>query len=70
MTDFTTILNRGIRRHIDKNMKTRKFGKCDGCDKPALLIAYQESKTLLTDKDGNLYLCEFCYTEILNSEID
>jgi len=37
---------------------------------PALLIAYQESKTLLTDKDGNLYLCEFCYTEILNSEID
>jgi len=68
MTDFTTILNRGIRRHIDKNVKNRRFGKCEGCEKPTLLIGYQ-------DPDGNgetekLYLCEFCYTEILNSETD
>ena len=64
MTDFTTILNRGIRRHIDKNLKKRKFGKCDGCGNYALLIKFLEDE----DEEDCLELCEFCYTDILNDE--
>lgn len=64
MVDFTTILNKGIRRHIDKNMKRRKFGKCEVCEKPTLLISYYEAN----DKNDVIYLCEFCYTEALNTE--
>lgn len=67
MTDFTTILNRGIRRHIDKNIKSRKFGKCEGCERFALLIGYQDAEY---EDEGELQLCEFCYTDILNGETD
>lgn len=62
--DFTTILNRGIRRHIDKNIKRRDFGKCEGCKKPAMLIVYVDP----TDEDTSWKLCEFCYTDLLDSE--
>jgi hypothetical protein len=66
MLDFTTILNRGIRRYIDKNIKKRAFGRCEGCKKPTMLIVYVDP----TDKDMSWELCEFCYTELLNSEDD
>jgi len=64
MVDFTTIISRGIRRHIDKNIKNRRFGKCELCERPALLIEYENPKSSVE----KARLCEFCYTEVLNSE--
>jgi len=65
MSDFTTILKRGQRRYIDKYMKKRKFGKCDGCQTPALLIHYEEGAS---DPEAAWNVCEFCYTELINNE--
>ena len=65
MSDFTTILKRGQRRYVDKYMKKRKFGKCDGCQTPALLIKYEEGSS---DPEATWNVCEFCYTELLNNE--
>lgn len=59
MVDFTKLLNRGHRQYIDKHMKKRKFGKCEGCDAHALLIS-------LVDRDDAEYewkLCNSCYNE-------
>ena len=63
MADFTILLNRGHRRFIDKYVRKRRFGKCEACDKPALLIKYH-------DVSGNAlwHVCEFCYTELQTSE--
>jgi hypothetical protein len=62
--DFTSILNRGIRRFIDKNLKKRKFGKCEACKIPTLLIEYVEPD----DSTSVWILCERCYTAILDTE--
>jgi hypothetical protein len=62
--DFTDILNKGIRRHIDRNMKKRKFGKCDDCEIPALLITYEDE-----DEGGMVWhVCETCYTRMLDNK--
>lgn len=61
LPDFTTILNKGIRRYIDKNIKRRVFGKCEACGKPAMLINFNP-----TGEDISWKLCEFCYTDFLN----
>ena len=66
MSDFTTILKRGQRRYVDKYLKKRKFGRCDGCQTPALLIEYDD--ILSSDPDAVWKVCEFCYTELLNNE--
>lgn len=62
MSDFTNILNKGIRRHIDKNMKKRKFGKCDNCDRHTLLIDFTDEK----EQDVIWHICEFCYANFLD----
>ena len=59
MVDFITLLNRGKRKYIDKYMKKRKFGKCEGCDTPALLL------TLSQSDDSGWRLCESCYGEAI-----
>jgi hypothetical protein len=64
MPDFTSILNKGKRRFIDKYLKQRKFGKCEGCSKPSLLIEYKDEQ----DSKSSLMLCEYCYTAILDDE--
>lgn len=63
MSSFTSLLNKGKKRYIDKYLKPRKFGKCEGCSKPALLIEYKDEK----DSKSSLSLCERCYTLILNN---
>ena len=65
MSNFTTILNRGIRRYIDKYMKKRNFGHCEGCKEFDLLIEYEE----IVDRSV-WAICEKCYTELLNTEKD
>lgn len=64
MTDFTTLLNRGHKRYVDKYLKRRKFGKCEGCDKPALLLEYCDP----FDPDIKTHLCERCYVDLLDQE--
>jgi hypothetical protein len=67
MSDFTTILKRGQRRFRDKYLKRRKFGKCDGCQSPALLIEYEDVNA--PDRTEAVWkVCEFCYTELINNE--
>jgi hypothetical protein len=64
MTNFTTLSNRGHRRYIDTYMKKRKFGRCDGCEKPVLLLEYCDPD----NRDAKMLLCEHCYTELLDHE--
>lgn len=64
MANFTSLLNKGKRRFLDKYLKIRKFGKCEGCSRPSLLIEYVDVKS----PQDSLKLCEFCYTIIINSE--
>lgn len=62
MSSFTTLLNKGKKRFIDKYLRPRKFGKCEGCKKSALLIEYKDDQDLKT----SMLLCERCYTIMLN----
>ena len=64
MTDFTTLLNRGHRRYIDTYQKRRKFGRCEGCEKPVLLLEYCDP----FDRNVKMLLCECCYAELLDHE--
>jgi hypothetical protein len=64
MTDFTTILKRGQRRYIDKYLKKRKFGRCEGCEQHALLIEYSD----VEQSNAALLLCEYCYTAVINDD--
>jgi hypothetical protein len=60
MTNFTTLLNRGKRKYIDKYLKKRIFGKCDNCGDPLLLIQY------ISKTDITVYLCDHCYNKAIN----
>ena len=64
MTKFTTLINRGHRRFIDKYVRKRNFGKCEQCGDFALLISYVDP----ADQEARWDLCEFCYTEVQNEE--
>ncbi len=64
MTNFTTILNRGKRQYIDKYLKKRIFGKCEGCGKPNLLIQYAAPE----EPDTTFKLCEYCYSKMIKEE--
>ena len=64
MTDFTTLLNRGHKRYVDTYGKRRKFGRCEGCEKPVLLLEYCDPD----DHNVKMLLCERCYTELLDHE--
>lgn len=61
MTDFTTILNRGHRMYIDKNCRSRKLGRCDGCNEYHLLIRYKDE----TADDFYWNLCNSCYEKLI-----
>lgn len=61
MVDFTTLLNRGHKRYIEKHVRRRKFGKCEGCQSPALLIEYIDTE----DSDFKWSLCNQCYDKML-----
>jgi hypothetical protein len=64
MASFTTLLNRGRKKYQDKYLKKRKFGKCEGCENPNLLIEYRVKQG---DKDYFL-LCDFCYNIMISRE--
>lgn len=64
MTNFTTLLNRGKRKFIDKHLKKRVFGKCEACERPDLLIQYADPD----EPEGTFKLCNHCYTEMINHE--
>jgi hypothetical protein len=58
-------MNKGHKRYIEKYMKKRFFGKCEACEKRALLI-----KTIQR-VDSELIewsLCNQCYDQFLKEE--
>ena len=61
--DFTTLLNKGIKRYVAKYIKKRAFGHCEGCKRFDLLIKYEEP-----NEDTSWSVCEKCYTELINAE--
>jgi hypothetical protein len=63
---FTKILNKGIRRYIDKNRSRRKYGKCESCHQYKLLIEYLEPD----DVSSIWMVCDQCYEDILENEDD
>ena len=66
MSNFTEILNKGHKRYIEKFMKKRFFGKCESCQKRALLI-----KTI-QKVDGEKIewnLCNQCYEQFIRDEV-
>lgn len=64
MVKFTTLINRGHKRYIAKYIKKRVFGKCNGCDKPTLLLEYIDPK----DSSNVWQICEDCFTKLQNDE--
>lgn len=66
MASFTTLINRAHRRFIDKCLKKRIFGACEGCDARTLLVH-------LVQRDGadvcEWDLCENCYDKMVEEEI-
>jgi len=67
MADFTTLMNRGHRRYIDKNLKKRFFGKCEGCERRALLVI--GTQTVEGDSlEWNL--CSKCYDKFVVDDAD
>lgn len=68
MSDFTRLLNQGIRRYIDKYTRRRDFGRCDECGVRALLVQAEWD-----DVDGTsmeLGLCNNCYDEFVRDETE
>jgi hypothetical protein len=67
MSDFTSLVNRGIRRYVDKYLRRRDFGRCDDCDARALLIRFLW-------KDGSMStemaLCNGCYDKLVKEAIE
>lgn len=62
MSDFTKLVNRGIRRYVDKYLKKRDFGRCEECNTRTLLIRFT------WEVDGSsteLSLCNNCYDEFV-----
>jgi hypothetical protein len=67
MSDFTTLVNRGIRRYVDKYLKRREFGRCEECGARALLVR------LTLEEDGSseeFGLCNGCYDEFVQETIE
>lgn len=66
MTDFTTIMDRGHRKFIDKHMKKRNFGACDNCEDFNLLIqATLKVKKNTKYDEMEIKVCETCYNILL-----
>jgi hypothetical protein len=67
MSDFTSLVNRGIRRYVDKYLKKRDFGRCEECGARALLVRF------VWEDDGastEVGLCNGCYDEFVNEAIE
>lgn len=62
MSDFTRLLNQGIRRYVDKYVRKREFGRCEGCGARALLVraAWRDAGASL-----EVSLCTGCYDNLL-----
>lgn len=64
MADFTTILNKGKKRFIDKYLKKRFFGRCEGCEERFdLLIQFYDKH-----EDYTWKLCHVCYDDLMRKE--
>lgn len=61
MTDFTTLLNRGHKMYVERHIKKKKCGRCNGCENYALLIHYTDPK----DKEYVWDLCNGCYEKLI-----
>lgn len=55
---FTDLLNKGIKKYIDKSLKKRNFEKCGCCGEFGLLVEYMGDSC----KDP-IKVCERCYDE-------
>jgi len=65
MVDFTKLVKRGHQSFIAKYRKKRQFGKCNSCEKPALLMEYIDP----VDPEVNWNVCEYCFKDLqLNEE--
>lgn len=67
MSNFTKLLNQGIRRYVDKHTKRRNFGRCDECGARALLVQ------AVWDDDGvymEIGLCNDCYDAFVREEAE
>lgn len=59
--DFTTLLNKGHKRYIEKHVRPRKLGRCEGCQDYCLLIDFE-----LDEEDDFVWkLCNRCYDRFL-----
>lgn len=66
MASFTTLLNRAHRRFIDKCLKRREFGACEGCGTRTLLTRFVQR----SGGDALEWtLCEECYNKMVDDEI-
>jgi len=65
MANFTELLNKGIRKYLDKYTKERPFGACENCQRYDLLICFEDP----FDDNSIWKVCEFCYKELLNEEV-
>lgn len=62
MVSFTTLLNRAHRQFIDKYLKKRYCGECEGCGRRTLLVK-------LVNDECEWELCEWCYDKLIKEEI-
>ena len=60
--DFTTLLNKGHKRYIEKHVRSRKLGRCEGCQDYCLLIKYE-----IEDEEYDIEwkLCNRCYDKFI-----
>lgn len=59
--DFTELLNRGHKRYIEKHTRSRKLGRCEGCEAYAPLIEHTDEE----DPDMPWKLCDRCYDNMI-----
>lgn len=68
MSDFTRLLNQGIRRYVDKYVRKREFGRCEGCGARALLVraAWRDAgASFIGEPSMEVSLCTGCYDNLL-----
>jgi len=64
MATFTELLNKGIRKYLDKYEKSRQYGPCYNCSKFDLLIKFEDPLA----ENSIWELCEYCYIDLMNEE--
>ncbi len=66
MADFTSLMNKGHKRYIEKFMTKRYFGKCESCDRRALLI---KTIQVVDNEKIEWNLCNQCYDQFIREEV-